>query len=175
MSTLFSFVHSFIYFIFLFYAFFWSGQRTFVFPPQVIRNTITSVPSTSTLDQETVNGLQYRSPTGEWWATSVKSKELFIFLLSFSQLTHTRLPTSLLKLLLPPGTTSTSWWARGGLTWRTCTRPTCPSTASSSARATWCGSTLAQCTGCRLLAGAITSPGTWDLLLVWSHRKHVLS
>lgn len=41
---------------------------------QVTRSTITSVLSTSTLDQETVNGLQYQSPTGEWWATSVKSK-----------------------------------------------------------------------------------------------------
>lgn len=41
---------------------------------QVTKNTITSAPSTSTSDQETVNGLQYQSPTGEWWATSVKSK-----------------------------------------------------------------------------------------------------
>ena len=32
---------------------------------QVTKNTITSAPSTSTSDQETVNGLQYQSPTGE--------------------------------------------------------------------------------------------------------------
>lgn len=32
---------------------------------QVTRNTITFVLSTSTLDQETVNGLQFQSPTGE--------------------------------------------------------------------------------------------------------------
>ena len=130
---------------------------------QVTKNTITSAPSTSTSDQETVNGLRYQSPTGEWWATSVKSKidrtRGSGWKYRAAQIKLTRLSF----LISPPGTTSTSWWARGGPTWRTCTRPTCPSTGSSSVQATWCGSTPAPSTGCRPSAGATTSPGTSDL------------
>lgn len=83
---------------------------------QVTRNIITSVPSTSTLVQETVNGLQYLSLTGEWWATSVKSKTNQTA--STSHLHHPLLHASITTPFLPSLLTSRnninflmgSWW-----------------------------------------------------------------
>lgn len=57
----------------------------------------------------------------------------------------------IIKPTLCLGMVLTIWLVLGGRCWRTCMNTTCQCIVSSKSQVTWCGSVLAQFTGCRLL------------------------